>query len=100
MRANRVRRGRPHQEVWGRQTMDGDDELVGRVLTGETRAIARLMSIAEGRPAESAAPLAAIHKHAGNAHIVGLTGVLAGPGGGVELVDWRAGKTRRAGRWR
>ena len=55
--------------------MDGNDDILSRVLAGETRAIARLMSKVEGRPADVAAIMAEIHKHAGKAHVIGLTGV-------------------------
>ena len=63
--------------------MDGNDDILSRVLAGETRAIARLMSKVEGRPADVAAIMAEIHKHAGKAHVIGLTGV---PGSGKSTL--------------
>ena len=53
--------------------------LVADVLAGKTRAIARAMSIAEGRSADAETLMAQIHPHAGRAHVVRLTG---GPGSG------------------
>jgi len=57
--------------------------LVAGVLQGHRRSIARLMSIAEttGRAGNEA--LAAIHKHVGRAHIIGITGV---PGSGKSTM--------------
>ena len=63
--------------------MDGALNLVDGVRAGETRAIARLMSMAEGRPDACAAEMAEIHRMAGRAHIVGLTGV---PGSGKSTL--------------
>ncbi|MGJ3258936.1 MAG: methylmalonyl Co-A mutase-associated GTPase MeaB [Rhodospirillales bacterium] len=75
--------------------MDGnDDDILSRVLAGETRAIARLMSKVEGRPAEVATIMAEIYKHAGKAHIVGLTGV---PGSGKSTLVHAMAKALRAG---
>ncbi len=76
--------------------MDGALNLVDGVRAGETRAIARLMSMAEGRPDACAAEMAEIHRMAGRAHIVGLTGV---PGSGKStLVHALAKALRRDGR--
>ena len=62
---------------------DSVAELVEGVLAGTPRAIARAMSIAEGRSTEAAKLMAEIHRHAGNAHVVGLTGV---PGSGKSTL--------------
>ncbi len=75
------------------------DELVARVLVGEVRAIARMMSLAEaaGTPGHDAAraAIAAIHAHTGKAHVVGLTGV---PGSGKStLVHALAQSYRKQG---
>ncbi len=76
--------------------MDGNDDILSRVLAGETRAIARLMSRAEGRPGDVADIMAEIHKNAGKAHIIGLTGV---PGSGKStLVHAMAKRLRADGR--
>ncbi|MBT6096646.1 MAG: methylmalonyl Co-A mutase-associated GTPase MeaB [Rhodospirillaceae bacterium] len=57
--------------------------LVERVLAGETRAMARMMSYAESTRAEHRTQLADIYGHAGKAHLVGLTGV---PGSGKSTL--------------
>ena len=62
--------------------MTGED-LLKRVLAGETRAIARMMSFAESTRADHRKHLAGIYAHAGKAQIVGLTGV---PGSGKSTL--------------
>ncbi|MCW8914744.1 MAG: methylmalonyl Co-A mutase-associated GTPase MeaB [Magnetovibrio sp.] len=59
------------------------EALVHNVLNGKPRAIARAMSLAEGRTADAANLMAELHRHAGRAHIVGLTGV---PGAGKSTM--------------
>lgn len=73
--------------------MDGNDDVLSRVLAGETRAIARLMSKVEGRPADVADTMAAIHKATGRAHVIGLTGV---PGSGKSTLVHAVAKAYRA----
>ena len=71
-------------------------ELESRVLAGDTRAIARLLSRAESGVAEARATLDAMFSRAGRAHIVGITGV---PGSGKStLVAKLAAAVRRTGR--
>src|SRR5437867_10171889 len=71
-------------------------DLVPRVLAGEIRAIARLLTRAESRAGEARVALDAIFQHAGRAHIVGITGV---PGSGKStLVAKLAAAIRRSGR--
>lgn len=62
---------------------DETEPLVADVLAGKTRAVARAMSIAEGRSAEAEQLMGQIHRHAGHAHVVGLTGV---PGSGKSTM--------------
>jgi len=70
--------------------------LVADVLAGKTRAIARAMSVAEGRSADAETLMAEIHRHAGRAHVVGLTGV---PGSGKStLVAALTREFRKAGK--
>jgi LAO/AO transport system kinase len=57
--------------------------LVERVKAGDTAAIARLISRAESGRAEAQEALARIYKLAGNAHIIGITGV---PGSGKSTL--------------
>ncbi len=61
----------------------GGDDLLDRVLAGETRAVARMMSFAESTRPDHRAKLAGIYAHAGKAQIVGLTGV---PGSGKSTL--------------
>ena len=76
--------------------MDGNDDILSRVLAGETRAIARLMSRAEGRPGDVADIMADVYKNTGRAHVIGLTGV---PGSGKStLVHAMAKRFRNDGR--
>lgn len=71
-------------------------ELVPRVLDGDARAIARLVSRAEAGLDEARPALDRAFRHAGRAHIVGITGV---PGSGKStLVAALAAAVRRSGR--
>ncbi|MDQ2917672.1 MAG: methylmalonyl Co-A mutase-associated GTPase MeaB [Pseudomonadota bacterium] len=71
-------------------------DLEPRVLAGETRAIARLLSRAESGVDEARATLDAMFSRAGRAHVVGITGV---PGSGKStLVAKLAAAVRKSGR--
>jgi LAO/AO transport system kinase len=71
-------------------------DLVPGVLAGEIRAIARLLTRAEAGADECRPALEAIFRHAGRAHVVGITGV---PGSGKStLVAKLAAEIRRTGR--
>jgi LAO/AO transport system kinase len=50
------------------------DELVGSVLAGQRRAIARTITLIENDGADAQRIMAALHPHTGRAHIVGITG--------------------------
>lgn len=70
-------------------------ELIARVQAGEPAAIGRLISRAEAGRAEARDALARIHKLAGAAHVVGMTGV---PGSGKStLVGGLAQRLRSGG---
>ena len=70
--------------------------LAPRVLEGDTRAIARLLTRAESGIEEARATLDTMFAHAGRAHVVGITGV---PGSGKStLVAKLAAAVRRSGR--
>ena len=71
-------------------------DLVDGVLKGNVRAIARMISLAEAAKPESRPALAEIFRRAGNAHVVGITGV---PGSGKStLVRGLAKAVRASGR--
>jgi LAO/AO transport system kinase len=70
--------------------------LAPRVLQGDRRAIARLLTRAESGVAEARETLDSMFAHAGRAHVVGITGV---PGSGKStLVAKLAAAVRRSGR--
>ena len=58
-------------------------DLVEPVLAGKARAIARMISRAEGGEAECRPALEEIYRHTGRAHVVGITGV---PGSGKSTL--------------
>lgn len=65
--------------------MTGIDALVGRVLAGEWRAAARIITLIENGDPAAAAALGALFPHTGRAVVVGITGP---PGAGKStLVD-------------
>lgn len=66
-----------------RAAYEPSGELVARVLAGSRPDIARMISRAEAGYAEASDALAEIYRHAGKAHIVGITGV---PGGGKSAL--------------
>jgi LAO/AO transport system kinase len=71
-------------------------ELVPRALAGEQRAVSRLLTRAEAGDREARVALDEMFRHAGRAHVVGITGV---PGSGKStLVAKLAGKLRASGR--
>jgi LAO/AO transport system kinase len=70
--------------------------LAPRVLQGDRRAFARLLTRAESGVAEARETLDTMFAHAGRAHVVGITGV---PGSGKStLVAKLAAAVRRSGR--
>jgi LAO/AO transport system kinase len=70
-------------------------DLVDRLLAGDRRAVARLISLVENGAPESREALAALYAHTGRAHIVGITG---SPGSGKStLVNQVAKAFRRQG---
>jgi LAO/AO transport system kinase len=70
-------------------------DLVDRLLAGDRRAVARLITLVENRAPEAREALAALYPHTGHAHIVGITG---SPGSGKStLVNQVAKALRRQG---
>jgi LAO/AO transport system kinase len=58
-------------------------ELIEKMLNGDKRACARLISIVENNAKESEEVIRKIYKHIGNAHIIGITGP---PGAGKSTL--------------
>ena len=52
------------------------NDLTARVLKGDPRAIARLITYAENTTAQATMAMKEIHVHTGHAHVVGITGVM------------------------
>ncbi len=57
--------------------------LAGALLSGDVRALARAISLAEDRDPNATALVAELQSHTGSAHLVGLTG---SPGGGKSTL--------------
>jgi len=70
--------------------------MATRARNGDRRALARLLTEIENRSPEGEAALRSLYRHAGRAHLVGVTGA---PGTGKStLVAALIGELRRAGR--
>ena len=70
--------------------------IVERLLSGDRRALARMVTLIENEIPAARRYLAELHQHAGHAHIVGVTGA---PGAGKStLVDALARVIRRQGK--
>ena len=77
------------------KTQTSSKGLLTEVLAGRTRAIARLISCAETNNADYSEILANIYRKAGQAHVVGITGV---PGSGKSTLLRSLVQTIRRGR--
>jgi len=73
--------------------MTKDKNIVERLLAGDRRALARLISRVENDGQEAIAALTALHPHTGRAHIVGVTGA---PGTGKSTLVNELAKAYRA----
>jgi len=51
-------------------------DIVKKVLSGDPRAIARLITLAENNDPSAADAMKEIHPHTGKAHVIGITGVM------------------------
>ena len=71
-------------------------DIIQRILHGDARAVARLMTLVEGGDASAIRALKALYPHTGKAHVVGITGP---PGSGKStLVDRLTQALRRDGK--
>jgi LAO/AO transport system kinase len=52
------------------------NDIASKVLKGDQRAIARLITLAENNDPKVTSVMKDIHPHTGNAHIIGITGVM------------------------
>src|SRR5579875_1155391 len=59
------------------------DDLIARLIAGERRALARMVSLVENNDPASRAALAQLHALGGKAHIIGITG---SPGAGKSTL--------------
>ena len=72
------------------------DELAQRVLAGERRALARVMTLVENGTTSGREVLRALYPHTGRAHTIGVTG--AGGAGKSTLTNALAKEYRRRGK--
>ncbi|MFO7991450.1 MAG: methylmalonyl Co-A mutase-associated GTPase MeaB [Thermoplasmata archaeon] len=71
-------------------------EIVDRILSGDRRAVARLMSMVEDIQPQATEALAELYPHTGSAHIIGVTGP---PGSGKStIVDKLTLELRKRGK--
>ena len=52
------------------------NDIASKILKGDQRAIARLITLAENNDPRVTSVMKDIHPHTGNAHIIGITGVM------------------------
>jgi len=52
------------------------NDIASKVLKGDPRSVARLITLAENSSPEAAGVMKDIHPHTGDAHIIGITGVM------------------------
>jgi LAO/AO transport system kinase len=74
--------------------MTKDDDIVQRLLAGDRRALARLISRVENDGQQTVKALTTLYPHTGQAHIVGVTGA---PGTGKSTLVNELAKAYRAG---
>ncbi len=67
-------------------------DLAERVLSGDKRGVARLISLIESEDDEAYVQLGKLHSHTGNAHIIGITGP---PGSGKSTIVDKLAKAYR-----
>jgi len=52
------------------------NDIASKILKGDARSIAQLITLAENSSPEAASVMKDIHPHTGNAHVIGITGVM------------------------
>ena len=67
-------------------------DLTTRILKGDPRSVAKLISAAENNSSELAEEMKVIHKHSGGAYIIGVTGVM---GSGKSTLIYELAKAYR-----
>ncbi|HVQ00410.1 MAG TPA: methylmalonyl Co-A mutase-associated GTPase MeaB [Candidatus Thermoplasmatota archaeon] len=71
-------------------------DLIEKVLAGDARAIARLITLSENNAAGAVPIMKQLHSHTGNAHVIGVTGVMGS--GKSSLIFELALEYRRQGK--
>ena len=67
-------------------------DLTNRILKGDSRSIAKLITAAENNSSELANHMRLIHKHSGKAYVIGITGVM---GSGKSTLIYELAKAYR-----
>jgi len=72
------------------------NDLASKVLKGNTRAIARMITLIENNDSDAIDAMKEIHKKTGNAHVIGITGVMGS--GKSSLIFEMAYQYRKQGK--
>ena len=67
-------------------------DLTSRILKGDPRSVAKLITIAENNSSELADEMRVIHRHSGKAYVIGITGVM---GSGKSTLIYEIARTYR-----
>lgn len=67
-------------------------DITSRILKGDSRSVAKLITAAENNSKELADEMKIIHKHSGNAYVIGVTGVM---GSGKSTLIYELAKEYR-----
>src|SRR5689334_609950 len=72
--------------AWPRRCRHILQNIVERLLNGDRRALARMVTLIENESPQTRRYLTELHRHAGHAHIIGVTGA---PGAGKSTLVTR-----------